>query len=207
MSKGKNDRSESGGSSSNHSGWKDDQPIRQAQPFVEPSSSSAPGRSVSPSVTAAPVLAAGLTVRYDTPSHFTGGTTPAGGAGFSPGSMMVPSAQDIEAYNRAYAAHQAALAAQAVQSVRANNPAPVVTPPIVTPPVTPQKTRIIRASALTISSPQFHSTSSASSASPRGNVKKASQDPESKFVCKPRPKDNRPKGGGGGSKRRFVPWC
>lgn len=25
-------------------------------------------------------------------------------------------------------------------------------------------------------------------------------------VCKPRPKDNRPKGGGGG-KRGFIPWC
>lgn len=25
--------------------------------------------------------------------------------------------------------------------------------------------------------------------------------------CKPRPKDNRPKGGGGGGRPRFVPWC
>lgn len=25
--------------------------------------------------------------------------------------------------------------------------------------------------------------------------------------CKPRPTDNRPKGGGGGSFRRFIPWC
>lgn len=29
-----------------------------------------------------------------------------------------------------------------------------------------------------------------------------------KITCKPRPKDNRPKGGGGGGKaKRFVPWC
>lgn len=25
--------------------------------------------------------------------------------------------------------------------------------------------------------------------------------------CKPRPKDNRPTGGGGGGRKRFVPWC
>ena len=27
------------------------------------------------------------------------------------------------------------------------------------------------------------------------------------LTCKARPKDNRPKGGGGGGPRRFVPWC
>lgn len=32
-------------------------------------------------------------------------------------------------------------------------------------------------------------------------------DEKQKPVCKARPKDNRPKGGGGGRKRAFIPWC
>lgn len=37
--------------------------------------------------------------------------------------------------------------------------------------------------------------------------KAATATKQDKQVCKARPKDNRPKGGGGGGPKKFVPWC
>lgn len=84
-------------------------------------------------------------------------------------------------------------------------PNPPVQPGV---PEPPKKPRIIRQSSLTISAPLYSRTSLTSS--PLARDKKASPDPERKKepkICKPRPKDNRPKGGGGGGPRKFIPWC
>lgn len=45
---------------------------------------------------------------------------------------------------------------------------------------------------------------------PAGNSLSRAKSPEpvrEPMTCKSRPKDNKPKGGGGGGPRKFVPWC
>lgn len=39
------------------------------------------------------------------------------------------------------------------------------------------------------------------------NTVSSAPKPRDKMTCKPRPENNKPKGGGGGSMRRFIPWC
>lgn len=67
-----------------------------------------------------------------------------------------------------------------------------------TGPTQPDRVRVIRQSGLTISNPVTT------------DVRAAMKPREDKRVCKARPKDNKPRPGGGGAptlKRRFVPWC
>lgn len=83
---------------------------------------------------------------------------------------------------------------------------PPVTPPKAPDP-TPPKRAVARVSNLRLDPPRAKpvstkkSTSPASSATPR--------DDKTKLTCKARPTSNKPapKGGGGGSMKRFIPWC
>ncbi|QCS37274.1 hypothetical protein [Tortoise microvirus 78] len=117
----------------------------------------------------------------------------------------------------------ARLASQApVQPPRA--PDPVILAP--TNPITPvnpaQEAAARRVHSLpggTLRGTQNNTTRTVSTAKVRPDDAKArtqvqpskaardDREPDKRWVCKARPESNKPKGGGGGAKRAFIPWC
>ncbi|QCS37265.1 hypothetical protein [Tortoise microvirus 77] len=114
------------------------------------------------------------------------------------------------------------LAQQAVQPPRA--PDPVILAP--TNPITPvnpvqEAARARRVHSLpggTLRGTQNNTTRTVTAKAKPGDAKartqvqphKAARDdrePDKRLVCKARPESNKPKGGGGGAKRAFIPWC
>lgn len=80
---------------------------------------------------------------------------------------------------------------------------PVVRPPVVVPDRPPKKRLRLSALALGLNS---RPSSSRPDRNRSPNKVREPIDEKDKLVCKSRPKDNRKKGGGGSGKK-FVPWC
>lgn len=99
------------------------------------------------------------------------------------------------------------------RSIVATPPTTPLLPPVVFPPrpgvVDPagrQSVRVLRRSGPTLSIPRANSLSYAQSPDKARDASSREERPDVR--CKPRPKDNTPKGRGGlGKPRRFIPWC
>nr|QJB21599.1 MAG: hypothetical protein [Microvirus sp.] len=79
------------------------------------------------------------------------------------------------------------------------------------PDITPAEPDPVRAarrgSSLKIEVPKLNGPSKAKQVKQVQNRTNSSPEKVRDNTCKARPENNRPKGGGGGSMRKFIPWC